>query len=63
MLPWLFDDLRELDEVFGKDPWPYGIDRNRATLETFVKYMRQQGFIAEEMPIETLFVPLHGRVE
>ena len=63
MLPWLFDDLRELDEVFGKDPWPYGIDKNRATLETFVKYMRQQGFIAEEVPIETLFAPLHGRVE
>jgi 4,5-dihydroxyphthalate decarboxylase len=63
MLPWLFDDLRELDEVFGKDPWPYGIDRNRATLETFVKYMRQQGFIADEIPIETLFAPLHGRVD
>lgn len=63
MLPWLFDDLRELDEVFGKDPWPYGIDRNRATLETFVRYLHQQGFIADEVPVESLFVPMHGRLE
>ena len=62
MLPWLFDDLRELDEVFGGDPWPYGIDKNRATLETFVRYMRQQGFIAQEVSIESLFAPIHGRV-
>jgi len=63
MLPWLFDDLRELDEVFGKDPWPYGIDKNRATLETFVTYMQQQGFIAEQVPVDSLFAPMHGRVE
>ena len=63
MLPWLFDDLRELDEVFGGDPWPYGIDKNRATLETFVRYMHQQGFIAQQVPIESLFAPIHGRVE
>ena len=63
MLPWLFDDLRELHEVFGDDPWPYGIDKNRATLETFVKYMRQQGFIADEIAVEALFAPMHGRVD
>jgi 4,5-dihydroxyphthalate decarboxylase len=63
MLPWLFDDLRELDEVFGDDPWPYGIDKNRAALETFVRYMHQQGFIASELPIEQLFAPIHGRVD
>lgn len=63
MLPWLFDDLRELDEVFGGDPWPYGIDRNRATLETFVKYMHQQGFIEKPLPVDELFAPIHGRVD
>jgi 4,5-dihydroxyphthalate decarboxylase len=63
MLPWLFDDLRELDEVFGDDPWPYGIDKNRATLTTFVTYMHQQGFIAKELAIEELFVPMLGRVD
>ena len=63
MLPWLFDDLRELDEVFGGDPWPYGIDRNRRTLETFISYMHQQGFIERPLPVEQLFAPIHGRVD
>ena len=26
MLPWLTDDLEEIDEVFGGDPWPYGVE-------------------------------------
>jgi hypothetical protein len=24
MLPWLYDDIDEIDELFGGDPWPYG---------------------------------------
>ena len=63
MLPWLFDDLREIDNVFGGDPWPYGIEENRPTLEALVKYMRQQNFIAEEIGLEDLFAPIYGRVE
>lgn len=63
MLPWLFDDLRELDEIFGNDPWPYGVEKNRNALVTFMKYMRQQGFIAEEIPLEDLFARIHGRVD
>ena len=63
MLPWLTDDLREIDELFGGDPWPYGIEKNRRTLEAVVRYLHQQGFIPEEMPVESLFVPLHGRLD
>lgn len=63
MLPWLYDDLREIDEVFGGDPWPYGIDENRPTLEALVKYMCQQNFISEEISVEDLFAPIHGRVQ
>ena len=63
LLPWLFDDLREVDEIFGGDPWPYGIEENRPTLEAFMKYMHQQGFIPRELPLESLFAPLHGRVD
>jgi len=63
MLPWLFDDLREIDDVFGGDPWPYGIEENRPTLEALVKYMHQQNFIAEKVGLEGLFAPIHGRVE
>jgi 4,5-dihydroxyphthalate decarboxylase len=60
MLPWLQDEIEEIDEVFGGDPFPYGVEPNRPTLEALVQYMHEQHFIAEPMPIERLFVPLPG---
>jgi len=39
------------------------VEENRPTLEAFVKYMQQQHFIKEEIPIDDLFVPIHGRIE
>jgi 4,5-dihydroxyphthalate decarboxylase len=58
MLPWLLDEIEEIDEVFGGDAWPYGIKANRATLEALVQYMVEQHFIARPIAIEDLFVPL-----
>ena len=63
MLPWLFDDLLEVDEFFGNKLWAYGVEDNRATLETFVNYMVQQHFIEKPVPVDDLFVPIHGRIE
>jgi 4,5-dihydroxyphthalate decarboxylase len=61
MLPWLQDELEEIDEVFpGGDPFPYGVEPNRPTLEALVRYMVEQHFIPQAMPIEQLFVPLPG---
>jgi 4,5-dihydroxyphthalate decarboxylase len=59
MLPWVHDDIEEIDEVFGGDPYPYGIEANRATLEALVGYMAEQHFIPRAMPIEDLFVPVN----
>jgi 4,5-dihydroxyphthalate decarboxylase len=56
MLPWLPADMDEIDDVFGGDPWPYGIEANRPTLEALVQYMVEQHFIAKPIPIEDLFV-------
>jgi 4,5-dihydroxyphthalate decarboxylase len=56
MLPWLPADMDEIDDVFGGDPWPYGIEANRPTLEALVQYMVEQNFIARPIPIEDLFV-------
>jgi len=58
MLPWLHFHVDEIDEVFGGDPWPYGIEANRPTLEALVQYMAEQHLIAEAIPVERLFVPL-----
>ncbi|MFZ3357576.1 MAG: hypothetical protein WA177_02335 [Xanthobacteraceae bacterium] len=60
MLPWLPDDVEEIDELFGGDCWPYGVEPNRPTLEALVSYMAEQGLIAEPIPIEKLFVPTFG---
>lgn len=63
MLPWMTADLDEIDEVFGGDPWPYGIEPNRPTLEAMMTYLHDQHIIKEKLPIETLFVPTYGRYQ
>lgn len=61
MLPWLQDEIEEIDQVFpGGDPFAYGVEPNRPTLEALVRYMVEQHFIPQAMPIEELFVPLPG---
>ena len=60
MLPWLIEAVEEIDEVFGGDAFPYGVEPNRATLQALVTYMVEQRFIARAIPIEELFVSLAG---
>jgi 4,5-dihydroxyphthalate decarboxylase len=55
MLPWMMAELDEIDDVFGGDPWPYGVAANRPTLEALVSYMVEQGLIAKPIRIEELF--------
>ena len=63
MLPWLQDEIEEIDEVFpGGDPFPYGVEPNRPTLEALVRYMVEQHFIPKALAIEELFVPLPGAI-
>lgn len=58
MLPWIPADLDEIDQVFGGDPWPYGIEANRPTLEALVAYLVEQSVISSSIPVEELFVPV-----
>jgi 4,5-dihydroxyphthalate decarboxylase len=58
MLPWVHHDIEEINEVFGGDPFPYGIEPNRPTLEALVRYMAEQHFIPQPIPINELFVPI-----
>jgi 4,5-dihydroxyphthalate decarboxylase len=60
MLPWLAADLDEIDRVFGGDPWPYGIEPNRPTLEALVHYLHEQGLIAAPVKVDELFVAVDG---
>ena len=58
MLPWMHTELDEIDRSFGGDPWPYGIEANRPTLEALVRYLGEQGVIAEAPTVDDLFVPV-----
>lgn len=58
MLPWLTADVDEIDELFGGDPFPYGVEPNRKTLETLIGFMVQQRMIDRPMPVDDLFVPV-----
>jgi 4,5-dihydroxyphthalate decarboxylase len=56
-LPWIADQLRFAQEVFGDDPWPYGIERNRTTLEAFLDYAFEQGVCGQRLKVEAVFPP------
>ncbi len=60
MLPWLFDDLDEIDALFGGDCWPYGIGPNRAALEAFVRHLVDDGFLDAPVSLDDMFTPIVG---
>jgi 4,5-dihydroxyphthalate decarboxylase len=60
MLPWLVGDFHEIDKVFGKEFWAYGVEENRPTLEALVTYLYEQAMISKMIPIEDIFVPTYG---
>jgi 4,5-dihydroxyphthalate decarboxylase len=39
----------------GEDFWPYGLEKNRKTLEAAVTYSYEQGLIKNQLNIEDLF--------
>ena len=61
MLPGMTAELDAIDEVFGGDPWPYGVEPNRPTLEALVRYMAEQSLIKAPIPVDDLFVPVYGQ--
>lgn len=62
-IPWLQADLEEVDEVFGGDPFPYGLEANRVAIEAFIGYLVDQGFLPDRVAAEDLFPPLELRNE
>ena len=56
-MPFLLDAWERQRAVFGADPWPYGVAANRDQLETFTRYLREQGIVEESGPIDDLFAP------
>ncbi len=60
MTPFLMRDIDEIYEIFNGDPWPYGVEKNRKTLEALVTYLVDQHLIAAPVKVDDLFVPTYG---
>jgi 4,5-dihydroxyphthalate decarboxylase len=58
MLPWLYDQIEEMDELMGPNAWPYGLQANRTILEAFQSYLVEQHFLAAAKPVDELFAPI-----
>jgi 4,5-dihydroxyphthalate decarboxylase len=57
MLPWQIAALEETISTMGEEWWPYGLERNRHALETFLRYHHEQGLSRSQLSIDDLFAP------
>jgi ABC-type nitrate/sulfonate/bicarbonate transport system substrate-binding protein len=57
MLPWLNQDLEQAKELMGDDFWSYGLEPNRETLATFLRYHHEQGLSRRRFTPQELFAP------
>jgi 4,5-dihydroxyphthalate decarboxylase len=60
MTPFLMRDIDEIWEIFNGDPWPYGVEPNRRTLEALIKYQQDLFLIDKPVKVDDLFVPTYG---
>jgi 4,5-dihydroxyphthalate decarboxylase len=54
-VPWLTSYTRRMGETFGGDPFPYGIEANRPTLELFLRFTHEQGIAHRLAKPEDIF--------
>ncbi|AUW57188.1 4,5-dihydroxyphthalate decarboxylase [Sphingobium sp. SCG-1] len=56
-LPWLGAELDETRAAMGRDFWPYGVERNRTTLERLFDYAYRHGTVPRRFTLEEVFAP------
>ena len=54
-LPWLPTYARKMQDMFGRDTFPYGIEENRPTFEQFLRYTYEQGIAKRHVKPEEIF--------
>jgi len=54
-LPWLTTYARHMRDMFDGDPFPFGIEENRATFEQFLRYTHEQGIAHRHAKVEEIF--------
>lgn len=56
-LPWVPALVEDMRGLLGPDPWPYGVEANRVTLEAFTRWAHEQGVASRLLEPEELFAP------
>jgi 4,5-dihydroxyphthalate decarboxylase len=56
-LVWFQETWEEQARLFDGDPFPYTVEANRSTLQTFLRYALEQRLIAQPIRVEDLFPP------
>ena len=54
-VPWAAAIAGEWSQGFGADPFPYGLEANRKTLDAFCRFARDQGITARKLSPDDLF--------
>jgi 4,5-dihydroxyphthalate decarboxylase len=54
-VPWLAEHVEDIEEIFGADCFPYGIEPNRPTLALFLRYAYEQGIAHRLVEPEEIF--------
>ena len=54
-LPWTSAEYENTRDLMTADYWPYGLEPNRANLETLHGYLYEQGLIKQKLNLDELF--------
>ena len=57
MLPWAVAHYEETESEMGADFWPNGFEKNKKTLDVFLRYSYEQGLSRRQLKAEELFAP------
>src|ERR1700756_2833834 len=60
MPPFLMLDIDDIWDIFNGDPWPYGPEPNRKTIEALITYQQTLGLTERGVKVDDLFVPTYG---
>ena len=55
MLPWMTAEAEATEALMGNDFWQYGLEANRAVLETQIRWSFEQGLIPRRPALEEIF--------
>ncbi|WP_297722017.1 hypothetical protein [Limnohabitans sp. Rim8] len=49
--------IEDARRVFGPDGWSHGLEKNTPVLETFTRYLHEQGLSPRKLSPQELFAP------